>query len=114
MTTLFHTLRMKCRTALLVGVSLSALLTPAGALAAEREGTRLFFSQEELQQVLAHPSLPSLTSLLLLPHNSSSLAWREQSGAAEQDRSLKRNTRSDNWLWVDGYRLPGPHPLWGD
>ena len=61
MTTPGHTLRTKCRKALLAGVALSALLTPAGALAAEREGTVLFFSVEDLQQALSHPSPFSLS-----------------------------------------------------
>jgi len=107
MTTLSQTLRAKCRKALLAGVALSALLTPPCALAAEREGTVLFFSLEDLQQALSHPSLPSLSQLL------PSFAWWEQPEAAEQDGPLERNSRWGNGLGVEGYLRPGTRPLWG-
>jgi len=110
MTTLSKTLRTKCRKALLAGVALSALLTPAGALAAEREGTVLFFSLEDLQQTLSHPSLFSLPSFSYL---SSSFAWREQPEAEKQDGPLEKNARWGNGLGVDGYTRPGTRPLWG-
>ena len=107
MMTLSQTLRTKCRKALLAGVALSALLTPACALAAEREGTVLFFSLGDLQQALSHPSLPSLWQL------PSSFAWRERPEAAEQDGPLERNARWGNGLGIDGHIRPGTHPLWG-
>jgi len=87
-------------------VAFSALLMPAGALAAEREGTVLFFSLADLHQVLSHPSLPSLSQLL------PSLAWRERPEAA-QDTHLERNARWGNGLGIDGYTRPGTRPLWG-
>ena len=80
MTTLSQTLRPNCRKVLLAGVALSVLLSPAGALAAEREGTVLFFSQEDLQQALSHSSSFSLPSFLQL---SLSFAQREQPEAEE-------------------------------
>jgi hypothetical protein len=107
MTTPSHTLRTKCRKALLAVVALLVLLPLAGALAAEREGTVLFFSLEDLQQALSHPSLPSFSQL------SPSFARREQSEAEKQDGPLERNSRWGNGLGVDGYTRPGTRPLWG-
>src|SRR5262245_12828529 len=107
MPTLSQTLRATCQNALLAGVVLSALLTPVHALAAEREGTVLFFSVEDLQQTLSHPSLPSLFSLPSLWQPSPSFAWREQPEAVEQDGGLEKNSRWGNGLGVDGYTRPG-------
>ena len=56
-------LSMRGWNALLAGVALGVLLTPAFAMSAEREGTVLFFSLGDLHQVLSHPSLPSLSQL---------------------------------------------------
>jgi len=109
-TTLNQTLRTKCRKALLAAVALLVLLPPAGARAAKREGTVLFFSLEDLQQVLSHPSLFSLPPLLQL---SPSFAQWKQPEAETQDGSLERNSRWGNGLGVDGYTRPGTRPLWG-
>jgi len=113
MTTLSQTLRTKGKKALLVGVVLHILLPSPCALAAEREGTVLFFSLEDLQQMLASPSLPSLTSLFSRSQPSPSFAWQAQPEATEQDGPLERNARYGNGLGIDGYRLPGARPLWG-
>ena len=110
MPTLGQTLRTQCRKALFAGVALSALLPPAGALSAEREGVVLFFSMEDLQQALSQPSLLPLPSLLQL---SSSFAWQEQSEAEQQNGPLERNARWGNGLGIDGYTRPGTRPLWG-
>ena len=107
MTTLSQALRTQCRKALLAGLALSVLLTPTCALSAEREGSVLFFSVEDLQQTLSHPSLPALSQL------SPSFAWWEQPKAAEQDGPLERNSRWGNGLGVEGYTRPGTRPLWG-
>ena len=107
MITLSQTLRTQCRKALLVGVALSVLLPPTFAQSAEREGTALFFSLEDLQQVLFHPSLPSLWQL------PSSFALRERPETAEQDGPLERNIRWGNGQGIDGYTRPGTRPLWG-
>ena len=112
MTTFIRTLSTKCRNALLTGVALSTLLTPAGVLAAEREGTVLFFSLDDIQSVLTRPSLPSLASLLSPSQPVSSFAWRGQS-RVEQGRPPEQHTPYGNGLWADGYHLPGSHPLWG-
>jgi hypothetical protein len=108
MTMLSRALRTQCRKALFAGLALSVLLTPTRTLSAEREGNVLFFSVEDLQQTLSHPSLPSLS------HLSPSGAWWEQPKAAEQDGPLERNSRWGNGLGVDGYTRPGTRPLWGD
>jgi hypothetical protein len=108
MTMLSRALRTQCRKALFAGLALSVLLTPTRTLSAEREGSVLFFSVEDLQQTLSHPSLPSLS------HLSPSGAWWEQPKAAEQDGPLERYSRWGNGLGVDGYTRPGTRPLWGD
>src|SRR5262245_27961706 len=107
MATLSHTRRTKCRTALLVAVALLVLLPPAAALAAEREGTVLFFPLEDLQLVLSHPSLFSFSQL------SPSVAWRERHATEKQDGPVERNFRWGNGLGVDGYTRSGTRPLWG-
>jgi hypothetical protein len=112
MTTLRHTGSTKLRLAILALFTGTILLMPPSAKAAERDGTVLFFSLEDIQQVLAQPSLPRLISFLSPSQPAPSFAWRMQS-ETEQNSSLERNTRYGNGLWADGYRLPGPHPLWG-
>src|SRR5262245_5264604 len=107
MTRLSQTLRTKCRKALLAGVALSVLLTPACAPAAEREGAVLFFSLEDLRQALSHLSLSSFSQL------SPGFAWREQPEAETQDGPMERNSRWGNGLGIDGYTRPGTRPLWG-
>jgi hypothetical protein len=96
--------------ALLAGVALGLLLTPTFARSAEREGNVLFFSVEDLQQILSQPSHFLFSSLWQLPP---SFAWQEQSGAAEQDGPLERNIRWGNGQGIDGQTRPGTHPLWG-
>jgi hypothetical protein len=108
MTTLNQALRSQGRKVLLAGLALSVLLTPPCARSAEREGSVLFFSVADLQQVLSHPALPSLSQL------SPSFAWWEQPKAAEQDGPLERNFRWGHGLGVEGYTRPGTRPLWGD
>jgi hypothetical protein len=110
LTSLSQTLRPNCRKALLAVVALLALLPPAGALAAEREGTVLFFSLADLQHVLFHPSsfLPPSFSQL-----SPSLTRRGQPEARKQYGPMERNLRWGNGLGVDGYTRPGTRPLWG-
>src|SRR5215813_5859654 len=110
MTILSQTLRTKCRKFLPAAVALLVLLPPTSALAAEREGTVLFFSLEDLQQVLSHPSPFSLPSF---SQRSPSFARWEQSVAEIQDGPVERNSRWGNGLGVDGYTRPGTRPLWG-
>jgi hypothetical protein len=102
----------KLRLAFLALLTGATLLMPSGVKAAERNGTVLFFSLEDIQHVLARPSLPALTSLFSISP-SSSFSWRAQSETVVQGSSSERNTRYGTGFWADGYRLPGPHPLWG-
>ena len=110
MNALSQALRTKCRKALRAAVALLVLLPPAGVLAAEREGTMLFFSLEDLRQALSHPPPVSLPAFLQL---SSSFAQREQPEAEKQDGPLEKNARWGNGLGIDGYTRPGTRPLWG-
>ena len=107
MTTFSQALRAQGRKALLAGVALSILLTSTFARSAEREGSMLFFSLEDLQQALSLSSFPSLGPL------APSFEWQEQSKAAEPDGRQERNSRWGNGLGVDGYTRPGTRPLWG-
>jgi hypothetical protein len=111
MKTLRYTRTPKLCLAFLTLLTATTLLMPSGAKAAERNGTVLFFSLEDIQQVLDRPSLPALTSLLSF--SQPAFSWRAQSQTAKQGSLLERNTHYGNGFWVDGYRLPGPHPLWG-
>jgi len=93
MTTLSQALRTPCRNALLAGLTLLVLLLPPCALSAEREGTVLFFSVEDLRQALAHPSLPRSRNC----HP----AWRGGS-------SPRRWSRTAPWS-----RMPAGATVWG-
>ena len=114
MRTLRNISKSKIRLTFLALLTVTALLMPASAMAAERDGTVLFFSLEDVQNLLTHPSLPAFASLFSFSQPISSLAWRAQSEATNPDGSLQRYAPYSNGLWADGYRLPGPHPLWGD
>jgi hypothetical protein len=108
MTTSHHTLRTTLRRALLVLLTLSPLLLTPGAFATERDGTVLFFSREDLTELLSHPSPPDLAQW------PASLEWQAQQKGAEQDSPLERNSRWGNGLGFDGYASPGVRrPLWG-
>ena len=104
------TLCSKCRKALLAAVALLVLVPPASVLAAEWEGTVLFFSPEDLQQALSHSSPFSLPSFL---HLSPGFARWELSEPEKQDGPMERNSRWGDGLGVDGYTRPGIRPLWG-
>jgi hypothetical protein len=62
---------------LLAMIALTVLLTPASGFTAERDGSVLFFSLEDLQQTLSNPTAPSFSDW------SSNFAWRNQ---REQDQ----------------------------
>jgi hypothetical protein len=111
MTTLRYTRSPKLCLAFLALLTATTLLMPPGATAAERNGTVLFFSLEDIRQVLERPSLPALTSLFSF--SQPTFSWRAQSQTMKQGSLMERNTRYGNGFWVDGYRLPGSHPLWG-
>jgi hypothetical protein len=100
-----HALRTRYRTALRVGLTLVVLLTPLSALAAQRDGTVLFFSWEDLTQVLSKPMLPDL---------SPSFFWQNLPPRAPQESPIERNYRWGHGLGFDSYTYPGARmPLWG-
>src|SRR5262245_20812893 len=89
----------------LVALALAFLLTPRTALAAERDGSVLFFSWEDLKQVVTNPR-----SMTLAPSRS----WYNAPKQADQDTPVERNYRWGNGLGVDSYAYPGTRmPLWG-
>ena len=108
MTTSNHTRCTTLRRALLVCLTLSPLLIVPGAFAAERDGTVLFFSAEDLTEILSHASLPDLSQA------PPSLAWQDQQDAEEHEGPLERSYRWGDGLGIDGYAHPGGRrPLWG-
>lgn len=105
MTTFNQALSAKCRKALLAGLALVVLLTPICAMAAERDGTVLFFSLEDLKQALYNPTLSEL---------SPSFSWRNPQQQANQESPIERNYRWGHGLGFDSYAYPGTRmPLWG-
>jgi hypothetical protein len=77
----------KVRNSLLAVLAFSVLLTPTYAMAAEREGTVLFFSFDDLKKALSHPSLSSLSQL------SPSFAWRDLHDQAYEESNKNRSLR---------------------
>jgi len=101
-------LNKKVRNFLLAVLGFTVLLTPTCAMSAEREGTVLFFSFDDLKKELSHPSLPSLALL------SPSFAWRDLHDQAYEEGPIERNYRWGNGLGFGGYTNPWtPRPLWG-
>ena len=101
-------LSIKVRNSLLAVLAFTILLTPTCALSAEREGTVLFFSFDDLKKELSHPSLPSLALL------SPSFAWRDRHDQADEEGPIERDSRWGNGLGFGGYANPWtPRPLWG-
>jgi len=106
MTMTSKTLSKTIRKSVLAAFAFTVLMTPISGFAAERDGSVLFFSLDDLQQTLSNPTLPSFSDW------SSNFAWRDQ---REQDQSspLERNYNWGNRLGFDGYAKPGTRPLWG-
>jgi len=98
----------KVRNFLLAVLACTVLLTPMHALSAEREGTILFFSFDDLKEELSNPSLPS--PALLSP----SFSWHTLRDQAYEEGPIERNYRWGNGLGFGGYTNPWtPRPLWG-
>lgn len=93
----------KART-VLVALLLAALLTPGSAFSAERDGTVLFFSFEDLPKEFSQPALPQW-----LPN----FAWSRQQEQDDKMTPLERSYFWGNGLGIDGYARPGARPLWG-
>lgn len=105
MPTRTRTARVSYWTALFAGLALVALLTPSAVMAAQRDGTVLFFSLEDLTQALSHPTLPGL---------SPSFFWQPLLPQEPQESPIERNYHWGNGLGVDGLAYPGARmPLWG-
>ena len=99
-----HLKRKKARTLLAV-LSLTALLAPGNVFSAERDGTVLFFSFEDLQRELSHPTPPQL-----LPN----FSWRSRQEKPDHMTPLERSYFWGDGLGIDGYARPGAcRPLWG-
>jgi hypothetical protein len=104
MPTRHHALRTISWTALFAGLAL-VLLMPLSAMAAQRDGTVLFFSFEDLTQALSKPTLPDLSPGFL---------WQNLQSQADQESPIEQSYRWGNGLGVDGYAHPGARmPLWG-
>ena len=100
-----RTARMSYWTALCAGLALVALLTPIAVMAAQRDGTVLFFSLEDLTQALSKPTLPDL---------SPSFVWQHLLPQAHQESLIEQSYQWGNGLGVDGLAYPGSRmPLWG-
>ncbi len=104
MTTIGKALSKKGKKTLFTAFALAVLLTPTFAISAERDGTTLFFSFEDLKKELTNPS-PSQWY--------PTFSWRNQQERADQESPIERNYRWGNGLGFDGYTRPGTRPLWG-
>jgi hypothetical protein len=67
----------------------------------------LFFSFEELKQMLSHPSHPSL------PQVFPGFSWRDQREQTGQQSPIERNYQWGNGRGFNGSTRPGTRPLWG-
>lgn len=86
-------------------LALAVVLTPALTFAAERDGTTLFFSFEDIQKGLRQPTPSDFFSTFM--------SWTRQ-GRENQEGPIERNYRWGNGLGFDGYAYPGSRqPLWG-
>ena len=114
MTTLRNISDSKLRLTLLTLLTVTTLSLPSNAKAAERDGTVLFFPLEDIQQMIVHPSLHSLTALFSFSPSLSNSERHAWSATPERDKPLQWNNTYSNGLCVDECRLPGPRPLWGN
>jgi len=93
--------------ATLMVLACSVLLTSTSAFSAERDGTVIYFTFEDLQQMFSYSSPPSLRQIF------PGFSWRDQQEQPGQQRSIERNYRWDNGRGFDSYTRPGTRPLWG-
>jgi hypothetical protein len=96
MTALRHTSGTKLRLTLLALLIATTLSLPSSAKAAERDGTVLFFPLEDLQQMIVHPSLNSLTALFSFSSPAPNSALHAWSATPERDNPLQ---------WYNAYRV---------
>ena len=107
MMTLRLVLNKRIRRATLVVLACSVLLTPAYAVSAERDGTVIYFTFEDLNQMFSHSSPPSFRQIF------PGFSWRDQREQPGQQRHIERNYRWDNGRGFDDSTRPGTRPLWG-
>src|SRR5215475_14335030 len=93
--------------ATLVVLACTVLFIPTYAFSAERDGTVLFLSFEDLKQIFSHPLHPALPQVL------PTFSWRDLREQNNQQSPIERNYRWGNGLGIDGHSHPGTHPLWG-
>jgi hypothetical protein len=86
----------------LVTRALTLLLAPLPTVGAEREGTVLFFSLEDLKKELSRPELAHLYP---------NFAWHTRQETDDQEGPIEHNYRWGNGLGLDGYTRPGTRPL---
>jgi hypothetical protein len=99
-----HALRTISWTALFAGLTL-VLLMPISTMAAQRDGTVLFFSVEDLTPTLSKFTLPDL---------SPSFLWQNLQSQETEESPIERSYRWGNGLGIDGYAHPEARmPLWG-
>jgi len=92
------------RKSFFMAFALTLLLAPMPAVSAERDGTVLFFSLEDLKKELSRPDLSHLYP---------NFSWRTRQEQDDQEGPIERNYRWGNNLGFDGYTRPGTRPLWG-
>jgi hypothetical protein len=98
-------LRTRIGKPLLAVLAFTLLVIPLPADSAERDGTALFFSLEDVTR-----ELRSFTPSQLY----SSFAWRTPQEQAGQESRIERSYRWGNGLGFDSYVTPGMRqPLWG-
>ncbi len=91
---------------LLASLALTVVLTPALAFPVERDGLTLFFSFDDVREIIQEPA----PQRLLPP-----LAFDFQQEKSATSR-LEREAQWGDGLGFDGYASPykGRRPLWGD
>jgi hypothetical protein len=90
---------------LLAALALAVVLTPALAFSVERDGTTLFFSFEELREILRHPSPQQFIPPLSLQFQNT----EGQDGRMEQEYRWRNGFEINRSVYPDSLR----RPLWG-
>lgn len=90
---------------LLASLALAVVLTPALAFPVERDGLTLFFSFDEVREIIQNPTLQRM-----LPPRTFDFQ--------QEEAAMSRIEREAQWadgLGVNGYASPytGRRPLWG-
>ena len=102
--TIRRLLNKSVRRTTLVVLTCSILFLPTYAVSAERDGTVIYFTFEDVKQMFSY--------LSLLPGLSDS-SWRNQRERTSQQRPIARTYRWNNGQGSNGSPLPETRPLWG-